>query len=60
MHEGESLMKVITTDIFKTLLLSDGGNKMMKIWKKFVRMLFLMMPMEVTPVHSCCNMSFKI
>ena len=28
--------------------------------KKFVRMLFLMMPMQVTPAHSCCNMSFEI
>ncbi len=26
MHEGKSLRKVIITDIFETLLLSDGGN----------------------------------
>ncbi len=33
---------------------------MMMMWMKFMRMLLFMMPMEVTPVHSCCDMSFEI
>ncbi len=60
MHEGKILTKVIPTDIFETLFLSGSGNQMMMMWMKFMRMLFLMMPTEVTPVHSCCNMFFEI
>ena len=53
-------MKVIIMRIFEMLLLPDGGDKMMRMWMMFVRMLFLMTHMEVTPVHSCCSMSFKV